>query len=180
MNDNEKNCPVCTDDADRKLPKNDLTRLLCRTLSNPDIVTSDTFAIFDGLFDKWTTGKARYPHDNQIDALLQSEDLDDENMNHIKQSIIQFASATQSKALFRESVYRLAKYKDTDLQPHLQEWLNQTLREYLLVGSTMNSLLDALEACGETIRSEEHNKTSWESNSDAARIYLIDKMKIAA
>lgn len=175
----EKNiCPICDKFSERELQKDDITRLLCRTFYNKEMVNADSFLIFEALFEKWKKGKAEYHLDSEINMLLQVEEVTDDGMESIKQQIIGFASLTSSKTLFREAIVQLTKYEDESLKPLLQGWLNKSFREYLLVGSTVNSLLSALEASGEKVRADDQDSNDWEANFDAARSYLIETMKV--
>ena len=178
MNENENKCPICDKFSDRELPKDDVTRLLCRTFYNKEMVTSNSFLIFEALFEKWKKGKAEYCIDSEINALLQAEEVTDDGMESIKQQLIGFASLTSSKGLFREAIIQLTKYEDNSLKPLLQAWLNKYFREYLMVGSTVNSLLSALEASGEKVRADDQDNNDWETNFNAARSYLIETMKV--
>jgi len=44
----------------------------------------------------------------------------------------------------------------------------------------MNTLIDALESSGETVREDNQDKNNWSENADAVRKYLIETCKIIA
>jgi hypothetical protein len=175
--DKENKCPICEKFADRELPKDDIQRDVCRSFGNPEMVNDSLIFDTQYLIEKWQTGKSSHP-DPKYNEKLKTEETTNERMEHVKQSIITFASETESIKLFRDTIHLLSNFNDPSLLPLLQGWLNKHLRSYLLHGSTMNALIECIESTGEDVRKKDCDRNDWSSNSDAARSYLIEKLNI--
>ncbi len=170
-------CPICEKFADRELPKDDIQRAVCRSFGNLDMVNDDLIFDTQHLIEKWQTGKSSHP-DQTYNENLENEEITDEGMEHVKQSLITFASETESIKLFRDTIHLLSNFNDPSLLPLLQGWLNKYFRSYLLHGSTMNALIECIESTGEDVREKDCDRNDWAGNSDSARNYLIEKLNI--
>jgi hypothetical protein len=179
MDIEEHKCPICEKFVDRKQPNDYIQSFVCRSFGNPEMVND--YIIFDTqyLIEKWKTGKSRHP-DLKFNEKLKLEEITDEMMEHVKQSLISFVSETDSIKLFRDTIDLLSSFNDPSLLPLLQGWLNQYFRSYLLHGSTMNTIIKCIESTGEKVHDENSDKIDWSNNADAARCYLIEKLHIVA
>ena len=170
-------CPICEKLADRELSRDDIQRAVCRAFGNLDMVNDDLIFDTQYLIEKWKTGKSNHP-DQIYNKNLENEEITDEGMEHVKQSLITFVSETESIKLFRDAVHLLSNFNDPSLLPLLQGWLNKYFRSYLLHGSTMNALIECIESTGEDVREKDCDRNDWAGNSDSARNYLIEKLNI--
>ena len=172
-------CPICEAKSDKKLPIDDIQRMICHTFSNEELVTVNIFSIADALIDKWQNTKRNpYHFDEDIHQKLVVEVITDEGMEHVKQWLINFATRTNSTNLFRETIILLTKFNDPNLKPLLQGWLNKYYQEHLAIGSTINELVNALESTGENVRNNKHEKYDWEANAQSAKEYLSEELNI--
>ena len=179
MENKENKCPICENHEGRPRPNKDVQYHIFNALANPEKVTDDTLFIIEYLIRKWKTGKAEHP-DPEINEALKKEDIDDESIESVKQAIVSFATETASTKLFRDSIELLKEFEDNSLVFLYQGWLNKYFRDCLLIGSTVNVLLELLESAGETVRDEKQDKLDWGKNLDSAREYLIEKLNIIA
>lgn len=179
MKEEKNHCPICENFAGVERPKTEYTDFTCRAFGNQEMVTDDTLFNTYYLIKKWKTGKSRHP-DPELNRILTEDEITDERMEFVKQSMIDFASSTESIKLFRDTVELLISFKDPSLSPLYKGWLNKYFRTSLLHGSTVNTLLKALESSGESVREEGQDPNDWSLNLDAARVYLIETCKIIA
>jgi len=179
VDDSEK-CFICEKYADREIPKDELQNEICRTFGNPEMVNDDIFSVVEALIAKWQKRKFRHS-DLIVEEKLKKEEITDDGMEHIKQYLISFATQTNSIKLFRETISLLVLYKDPSILPLYQGWLNKYFREYLLIGSTINELIDGIESTGVDVVEKYKDKcewADWSTEFNAARNYLIEELKI--